>query len=236
MTEENEFPFDGKYTFLDVENPNINTDTVCAISLIIVENRKVVQRHTELINPKTFFSGQNISVHKIRPQDVKNARTFREFYRDFSYCFSEDYILAGHNINSDISIINRDLNRFHERIHSSRCLDTSDVMKTVFYHDKPEKGALRLKNAAAALHIPLKAHEAQSDVNACFEIVTRLYRSEPYSIEPFIRKIPESKIYTHAEMKQNALRRKRLREQKRLQQKNGAVKTADGTKEKAPEV
>ena len=64
--ESRSFPFEGKYTFLDVENPNIYTDTVCAISLIVVEDGVEVLRHTELINPKTFFSGQNISVHKIR--------------------------------------------------------------------------------------------------------------------------------------------------------------------------
>lgn len=213
-----QFPFDGKYTFLDVENPNIYTDTVCAISLIVVEDHKEVLRHTELINPKTFFSGQNISVHKIRPKDVKGARTFREFFAEFRKYFSPDYVLAGHNINSDISIINRDLSRSHKFLKSAYCLDTSDLMKDIYYQGHPEKGMLRLKNAAASLNIPIQSHDPESDVNACYEIVRKLADGNEFDLKDYIHRIPPSKIYSPGEMKRNMQLRKARRELARKKQ------------------
>lgn len=209
------FPFDGKYTFVDVENPNIYTDTVCAVSMIVVEDGREVLRHTELINPKTFFSAQNISVHKIRPKDVRNARTFIEFYHEYEKYFGKDYVLAGHNINSDISIINRDLSRSGEKLPSVLCLDTSDVMKSVFYDGTPAKGGLRLKNCAAALQIPLKAHEASSDVNACYEMIRLLAKNHDFELSGFVRNIPPSKIYTPTEMRRNMAERKQRKAQNR---------------------
>lgn len=206
--ESRSFPFEGKYTFLDVENPNIYTDTVCAISLIVVEDGVEVLRHTELINPKTFFSGQNISVHKIRPKDVKNARTFKEFYSEFKPYLSDDYILCGHNINSDISIINRDLSRSRQSLQARRCIDTSDVMKQIYYQGNPEKGGLRLKNAAKTLNIAIHSHDPASDVNACYEIVRTLAKDHDFSLEQFVRNIPESKIYSPYIMRKNMQERK----------------------------
>lgn len=187
------FPLNGNFTFVDVEIPNINTDRVCAISMIVVENHHEVFRHTELINPQTFFSAPNIRVHGIRKKDVANARTFDQFWKDYSRYFSEGYIIGAHNANSDIAVINRDLQRFHTRIEAEFYIDTMDLMKDIYYEGKPEKGDLKLDHAALRLGVTLDHHNPESDVNACYEIVKRLSENIGFDQNEYIRKIPPRK-------------------------------------------
>lgn len=47
-------------------------------------------------------------------------------------------------------------------------------MKQIYYQGNPEKGGLRLKNAAKTLNIAIHSHDPASDVNACYEIVRTL--------------------------------------------------------------
>lgn len=186
-----DFPYPGKFTFVDVEIPNLNNDCICAISIIVVENHKETERHTELINPKTFFSAQNIQIHHILRKDVLNARSLEEYWKDYGRYFEEPYILVAHNTNSDMCVINKDLSRFHEKIHASYYIDTMDIMEQFYYRKKQKKGDLRLNHIAERLGIEIDHHNPESDVNVCFEILKYMYRYFDMDLMPFIKPIPE---------------------------------------------
>lgn len=188
------FPYPGKFTFVDVEIPNLNNNCICAASIIVVEDHQVILRHTELINPMTYFSPNNIKIHHIRTRDVKNARTIRQFWKDFGQYFTEDYIIGAHNALSDISVLNKDLTRIRSSITSKYFIDTMDIMEKGYYQGSQQKGDLRLCNIAQRLDIELDHHNPESDANACFEIVKYMYEHFDMDLEPYIRKIPEMKI------------------------------------------
>lgn len=197
-----QFPYPGKFTFLDVEIPNQNSDRICAISLIVVEEGKEIVRHTELINPQTFFSATNISVHHIRSKDVQNARTVEEFWKDFSRYFEDPYILAAHNTRSDVTVLNKDLSRFDTQIHSTRFIDTMDIMEQFYYKGNQKKGDLKLNSIATHLGIPLDHHDPASDVNCCYEVVCYMANHFDMDLDPFIKELtPPKHFHPHTNEK-----------------------------------
>ncbi len=189
------FPYPGKFTFLDVEIPNQNSDRICAISLIVVEDGREVVRHTELINPQTFFSAANISVHHIRRKDVLNARTLDEFWKEYSRYFEDPYILAAHNTRSDVTVLNKDLSRLGKQIHSTRYIDTMDIMEQFYYKGNQQKGDLKLNSIAEHLEIKLDHHNPSSDVNCCYEVVRYMSNHFDMDLEPFIKPLTPPKHY-----------------------------------------
>lgn len=188
-----DFPFEGKYTFVDVEIPNVNNNCICAISMIVIEDHQEVLRHTELINPKTFFSAPNIRIHGITRKDVAKSRTFAQFWKEYGKYFADPYILAAHNSMSDISVINKDLARIHKKVTATRYIDTMDIMMDFYFKGSQQKGDLKLNNIARRLGIYLDHHNPESDVNACYEVVRYMQKYHDLEIEPFIKPIPERK-------------------------------------------
>lgn len=188
-----EFPFPGHYTFVDVEIPNINNNCICAISIIVIEDHQEILRHTELINPHTFFSAPNMKIHGIRRSDVAKSRTLAQFWRDYGKYFAKGYILAAHNSMSDISVLNKDLQRINTKIEAEQYIDTMDIMTDFYFKGSQRKGDLKLNNIARRLGIYLDHHNPESDVNACYEVVRYMAKVHDLDIEPFIKPIPEPK-------------------------------------------
>lgn len=188
------FPYPGKYTFVDVEIPNLNNDCICAISIIVFDEGKEIVRTTELINPLTFFSTPNIRIHHIQREDVISARTLEQFWKDYRVYFEEPYIIGAHNAMSDISVLNKDLARLHTEIHSTQYIDTMDVMEQFYYKGNQGKGDLKLSNIAEHLGIELDHHNPQSDVNCCCEIIRYMHDHYDMDLAPFIHKIRKTKF------------------------------------------
>lgn len=184
-----EFKWPGKYTFVDVEIPNINNDCICAVSMIVVEDQKIVLKHTELIHPKSFFSGINISIHHITPHDVSNKRSFREFWNQYGNYFSSEYIIIGHNVLSDINVMNRDLERWGMQFMPGFYIDTVDLALHEFYHDQVDKGDLKLNHICQKMGIPISHHDPKSDVNACLEIIEYLEKHGFNDLHSYIKEV-----------------------------------------------
>ncbi|MCF0259389.1 MAG: hypothetical protein HUJ54_05965 [Erysipelotrichaceae bacterium] len=188
-----DFPYEGKYTFVDVEIPNLNNNCICAISLIVVEDKKEVVRHTELINPKTYFSSANIKIHGIKRKDVLHSRTLAAFWKDYGKYFSKDYVIAAHNTNSDISVLKKDLSRLQMKMEAEKYLDTMDIMADFYFKGTQQKGDLKLDSIARRLGIYLDHHNPESDVNACYEVIRYMENYHDLDIASFIKPIPEGK-------------------------------------------
>lgn len=188
-----DFPYPGKFTFVDVEIPNLNNDCICAISMIVIDQGKEIVRTTELINPQTFFSANNIKIHHIHRKDVLNARTLKQFWQDYGQYFEEPYVIGAHNAMSDISVLNKDLARFGKEIHAGSYVDTMDIMEQFYYKGQQQKGDLKLCNIAARLGIELDHHNPESDVNACFEIIKYMHHYFAMNLQPFIKPVRPTK-------------------------------------------
>lgn len=181
------FPYPGRYTFVDVEIPNIRSDSVCAISMIVIEDGQEVLRHTELINPRSFFSPVNVSIHHIRARDVQNARTFRDFWLEFRNYFTPDYILVGHNISSDLTVMLKDLTRYRMSLIPGQVLDTMEICEDGYYHHENRKGDLKLDHICEHMGIPIDHHNPESDVNACVEIIRYMHDNNDLDLNKYLQ-------------------------------------------------
>lgn len=100
------------YIVLDLETPNRYNNSMCSIGIVIVENNHVQDEIYSLINPEAQFDQFNINFTGIKPEDVENKPTFKEFWDENSGLLTEN-IIVGQNITFDLNVISKALTRYN---------------------------------------------------------------------------------------------------------------------------
>lgn len=99
------------YISIDIENPNSRGNSICSIGIIVVKNKKVVDEKYSLINPEDRFDINNSNITGLNYSDVKDAPTFKEYWKSIKELF-ENNIIVGHNITYDLTVIAKALERY----------------------------------------------------------------------------------------------------------------------------
>lgn len=91
-----------KFVVCDVETTGLNpvTDRIIEIALVKVENLKITDKFSTLINPETFIHPFITKLTGIRNEDVFNAPKFDEVVVQIR-CFLKDSIFVAHNASFD---------------------------------------------------------------------------------------------------------------------------------------
>ena len=177
------YPINTTFLFVDVETATRSNDTICAIGAIIVKNGKEKTFYS-LINPKTHIT--NTSIHGISDDDVVDAPTIDEYWNNIAPLLGDDYIIVGHNIAFDISVINKDLERFGINFNPTRKVDTMAIAKDILYNFSTQAGDLKLNTICQRLNIPLNHHNAESDITATKQVLEILLTMGNRNITNFI--------------------------------------------------
>ena len=69
-----------RYIAFDVETPNWANDRMSSIGVAVVEDGKIVERFSSLIQPETHFDSFNVALTGITPQMVADAPTFAQLW------------------------------------------------------------------------------------------------------------------------------------------------------------
>lgn len=99
------------YISIDIENPNTRGNSICSIGIIVVKDNKVVDEKYSLINPEDRFDINNSNITGLNYVDVKDAPTFKEYWKSIKELF-ENNIIVGHNITYDLTVIAKALERY----------------------------------------------------------------------------------------------------------------------------
>lgn len=99
------------YICVDIENPNTRGNSICSIGIIIVKDNKIIDKKYSLINPEDRFDINNSKITGLTFADVKDAPTFKEYWRSIKDLFKNN-IIVGHNITYDLSVISKALERY----------------------------------------------------------------------------------------------------------------------------
>lgn len=83
-----------------------------SIGIVVVENDEVIDEIYTLINPEAPFDDFNIAFTGIGPEDVVDAPTFPEFYKEYKELLLNNTIV-GQNITFDLSVISKALTRYN---------------------------------------------------------------------------------------------------------------------------
>ena len=177
------YPINTTFFFVDVETATRSNDSICAIGAIIVKNGKEENLYS-LINPKMHIT--NTSIHGISDEDVVDAPTIDEYWDNIIPLLGDDYIIVGHNIAFDISVISKDLERFGIDFNPKRKVDTMAIAKDILYKFSTQAGDLKLNTICQKLNISLNHHNAESDIAATKQVLEMLLIMGNRNITDFI--------------------------------------------------
>jgi DNA polymerase III subunit epsilon len=158
------------FVAIDFETADYYPDSACALGLVRVENRKIVERVYSLIKPprKRFVFTY---LHGISWEDVANQPSFRELWPTYSPMLEGIDFFAAHNASFDRSVLHRccasaDLEppKIPFRCTVQLARQTWNIYPT------------KLNNVCDHLRITLKHHQAASDAEACALIVMAAHR------------------------------------------------------------
>ena len=96
------------YIVLDLETPNRYNNSLSSIGIVKIENGEKTDEIYSLINPEAPFDDFNIQFTGIKPEDVKNSPTFKEYWKEIKDMTSNN-IIVGQNITFDLSVISKSL-------------------------------------------------------------------------------------------------------------------------------
>lgn len=127
-----------KLIFLDTETGGIDprVNSLLSIGLVIWENKKIITEKEFLVKEKNYnVTAQAMEINKINLDELKKkglekSEIKKEITNLVKNNFKEKAILAGHNINFDISFLKKifEEKEFSE-IFSYRSIDTASIIK-----------------------------------------------------------------------------------------------------------
>jgi DNA polymerase-3 subunit epsilon len=164
-----------KYVSVDIENPNSRNNSICAIGIVVVENGEIVDKKYSLIDPEDRFDSQTIGINGIEPSMVVGKPTFKEYWNEVKDLLINN-IIVGHNIQYDLSVISKSLQRYdiETPVFSYYC--TLDLSRKHLTCD-----SYKLDVLANKLGIIFNHHNALEDADTSRQIFEYIDRN--YSVE-----------------------------------------------------
>jgi len=157
------------FTAIDFETANSSSASACAVGLVRVRAGEVVAQTGWLIRPPAGFDrffDVNIGIHGIRPEDVRDAKTWSEQLDDIT-AFAGADVLVAHNAGFDMAVLRRACEASGDVCPPYRYFCSLQLARRAY--DLP---SYRLPLAAAAAGFSGFAHhEATADALACAHIV-----------------------------------------------------------------
>lgn len=163
------------FVAIDFETANKYYGSACSIGIAAVKNSEIVKTFYSLINPLSDFSQENIEIHGITEQDVKEQPTFEELWPRISHFFGS-YPIIAHNAQFDMSVLKKSL--CYSGALDFKYIDTMSICRDIV------PGTKSLSNCAQWFKIDLgNHHNALDDAISCAKIAIACM--EHYKAENF---------------------------------------------------
>jgi len=171
----------GRFAALDFETADMGRDSACALSVVIVENEKVVETWTSLIRPprKEFCFTY---LHGISWSQVKDKPAFGELWPAVAMLLEQVDFLAAHNASFDRSVLRACCASAGHEQTKIPFLCTVKLARATW-----DLFPTKLSDVAKYLQIPLKHHDAASDAFACAQILIKA-REKGHAYEELLQK------------------------------------------------
>lgn len=155
-----------KLIAVDFETANERRGSACSVGFAFIENGAVTRVEERLIRPKEMrFSGFNVAIHGIRPEDVEDAPEFPEVMDEFAEDFAGATLIA-HNASFDMSVWRASLDLYGLCYPSFDYLCTVQIARRV-WHDLP---SYKLNELGRHLCLTFRHHNAAEDARICAEV------------------------------------------------------------------
>ena len=164
---------------MDFETANRYPESACSLALVMVRNNEIVDRFYTVINPQMPFDANNIKVHQITAEDVKDAPTMAEVWPKIKDLYQPGMLVAAHNARFDTNVMKQSLARYSISEPHYLVIDSLATSKLL----EPNLKNHKLDTVSKALNVELwHHHNALSDSEACAGILieqTKQFGEEP---------------------------------------------------------
>jgi DNA polymerase-3 subunit epsilon len=154
-----------RFAAIDFETANHSRDSACAIGVVIVEDGRVVETISQLIQPPSSRF-QFTDVHGITWEDVKHSPTFDDVWGKIRPRLPRTRFLAAHNAPFDQGVLAACCALYGLPVPTQSFVCTVTLARAQ-WGIYPTK----LPDVCKKLSIKLKHHDAASDAEACARIV-----------------------------------------------------------------
>ncbi|MFC0560663.1 exonuclease domain-containing protein [Halalkalibacter alkalisediminis] len=154
------------FVAIDFETANTNRSSVCSIGLVVVRNGQIAEEYYQLIKPNDmYFDPICVRIHGITPEDVKNAPSFHEAWKDISHLLEGNLVIA-HNASFDMSVLRYSLDECRLEYPSFSYNCTVNVSKKTWHG----LHSYSLNVVAEHLQIQFKHHHALEDAQVAAQV------------------------------------------------------------------
>ncbi len=162
-----------RFVAIDFETANNKADSACQLAAVKVVDGKIVEERSWLIRPPSmYFSPRNISIHGIRPTDVKNAPTMEGAWQEVSPLLEGEIIIA-HNARFDVGVMVNSLAAFDLACPDFEFNCTRSLSRGAW----PGRSGYGLKPLGSWLGISFRHHDALEDARCCALIALAVAKS-----------------------------------------------------------
>ncbi len=179
----NEVLKDYMYVVLDIETTGLDSENheIIEIYAFLVEKERITKQFHRLINPGYFIPKRITEITGITNAMLVGQPSMREIIYELDD-FIKDYIIIGHNINFDLSFLNRAYKLYLHKKISSPSICTLELARKLM----PNLKSYKLSALADYFNIKYeKLHRAKHDAfltynifNKLMEIMRKQYKRE----------------------------------------------------------
>lgn len=157
---------------IDFETANSNNNSACSLGMVFVSRHLIMHRKHFFIKPPGLkFDAVNTKIHGISAEDVKNAPTFEQVWKEISHFFHPHCLLVAHNAQFDMNVLKNCLAEYDLKEPTFDYFCSMSFTEPICEGSNISKS---LKNRADYFGIDIgDHHNALSDAEVCAQLVMK---------------------------------------------------------------
>ena len=158
------------FVTIDFETANMKHNSACQIGIVKIADGIIVDKYCSYIYPPSLaFDENNIQIHGITPEKVKESPKFDELWLEIKDYFENDNIIIAHNALFDMTVLKACLEEYNIDMPNFKYICSMNMAMKL----NPDCGR-KLSVIADYYGYEFKHHDALEDAIACAYIVTSL--------------------------------------------------------------
>ena len=179
------------FVTIDVETANSDVGSICQIGLAKYLNGKLIDTYCTLVCPQTSFSRQNIEVHGITSNMVKDAPSMYEIYGQILKFVDENVVVSYTDF--DKRALTKSLELHKLLIPELQWVDATVLVRKTCQRFAVE--GYNLANVCREWNYRFDHHDALEDAKACGFIIVTILRENGLSIHDWVEDSKYSRNY-----------------------------------------
>ncbi|MGL4742071.1 MAG: exonuclease domain-containing protein [Sarcina sp.] len=166
---------------IDFETANEFHDKACSVGIALYKNGEISLCKEFLINPETYFNPNNISIHEITPDMVKNSANFAYIWGELSEFITDKTLVIAHNAQFDMTLLKKLIAIYNVTYKEFDYLCTQKL-----YRNNIPLSSYNLKSVALYLSEEFKHHKALDDSLICLKAFLKILKNKSYFNKDYI--------------------------------------------------